>query len=178
MPIDSRAFRQTAGQFATGVTVVSVDFDGEVRAMTVNSFTSVSLDPPLVLVCLAKTSRIGQRVHDVSRYCISMLGDQQRDLSAFFAGAWRSPTPPRHAFASWEGTPRLNGAIAALACRVHAVHEGGDHWIVIGEVTALHGIEIDSRPLVFYAGGYVHLEPAGVRLEDAPLGIAWSGPWG
>jgi flavin reductase (DIM6/NTAB) family NADH-FMN oxidoreductase RutF len=178
MAIDSRAFRQTAGQFATGVTVLAVELDGEPKAMTVNSFTSVSLDPPLVLVCLARASRIGQRIHAAPHFCISILGDDQRDLSAFFANAWRKPVPPRYSFTRWEGAPRLNGAIAALACRRHAIHEGGDHWIVVGEVLALHGVEYDSRPLVFYAGGYVHLEPAGVRLEDAPMTIGWSGPWG
>jgi 3-hydroxy-9,10-secoandrosta-1,3,5(10)-triene-9,17-dione monooxygenase reductase component len=178
MAIDIREFRQTAAQFATGVTVVALELDGEVRAMTVNSFTSVSLDPPLLLVCLGKNTRAGQRIHGASRFCVCVLHDHQRDLSAFFAGAWKQPSPPRFSFADWEGAPRLDGAIAAFLCTVHAIHEAGDHWIVVGQVTALQRVEHECRPLVFYAGGYVDLEPRGVRLEDAPLGIAWSGPWG
>jgi 3-hydroxy-9,10-secoandrosta-1,3,5(10)-triene-9,17-dione monooxygenase reductase component len=74
--------------------------------------------------------------------------------------------------------PRLEGCLAAIACTIHAVHEGGDHWIVVGEVVGLHRSEHVSRPLVFYGGGYVNLESPGIRLEDAPIGIAWSGPWG
>jgi 3-hydroxy-9,10-secoandrosta-1,3,5(10)-triene-9,17-dione monooxygenase reductase component len=178
MAIDTYEFRQTAAQFATGVTVVALELDGDVRAMTVNSFTSVSLDPPLVLVCLGKNTRAGQRIHVASRFCVNVLGDYQRDLSAFFAGAWRDPAPPRFSFTDWEGAPRLDGAIAALRCAVHAIYDGGDHWIVVGQVEGLQRVEHECRPLVFYAGGYVDLQSRGVRLEDAPLGIAWSGPWG
>ena len=178
MAIDTRTFRQTAAQFATGVTVLALELGGEVKAMTVNSFTSVSLNPPLVLVCLAKTSRIGQRIHADAPFCISILGDHQRDISAFFAGAWKAPAPPRHSFSDWEGVPRLEGAVAAIGCRVHAIHDGGDHLIVLGEVQRLHRVDYACRPLVFFAGGYVDLEAPCVRLEDAPLSIAWSGPWG
>ena len=177
MGVESRAFRQTAAQFATGVTVLALEQGGEVRAMTVNSFTSVSLDPPLVLVCLGRNTRAGVHIHSATRFSVSVLGDNQRDLSAFFAGAWAAPVPPRFRFVDWDGVPRLDGSIAAFACQVHAVHEGGDHWIVVGEVVGLHRAEHDCRPLVFFSGGYVDLE-ARVRLEDAPLGIAWSGPWG
>jgi flavin reductase (DIM6/NTAB) family NADH-FMN oxidoreductase RutF len=175
--LDSRAFRQTAAQFATGVTVFALDLDGETKAMTVNSFTSVSLDPPLVLVCLAKTSRLGQRIHSSSAFCLSILGDHQRDLSAYFAGAWRAPTPPAYRFVDWEGVPRLEGAIAALGGRRQALHEAGDHWIFVGEVGAVYRQDHPGRPLVFYAGGYVDLDTPYMRLEDAPLSIAWSGPW-
>jgi flavin reductase (DIM6/NTAB) family NADH-FMN oxidoreductase RutF len=178
MAIDSRAFRQTAAQFATGVTVVALEHEGEVRAMTVNSFTSVSLDPPLVLVCLGRKTRMASRIDEASRFCVSILGDHQREISAFFAGAWRGPEPPRFSFIDWDGMPRLDGAVAAFGCTVHAIHEGGDHLIVIGEVVALHRAEYGCRPLVFFAGGYVELETPYMRLEDAPLGIAWSGPWG
>jgi flavin reductase (DIM6/NTAB) family NADH-FMN oxidoreductase RutF len=107
---------------------------------------------------------------------VNILGDNQRDLSAFFAGAWKAPSPPRYVFDKWQDVPRLEGCIAAIACTTAAVHEGGDHLIVVGEVVGLHRAEHPARPLVFYAGGYVNLEAPGVRLEDAPIGIAWSGP--
>ena len=177
MPVDTFSFRQTAAQFATGVTIIALEVDGQVRAMTANSFTSLSLDPPLVLFCLGKQTRSGRLIHSASRFCVNILGDHQRDLSAYFAGAWKAPNPPRYTFIDWEGAPRLDGSIAALGCAVQGIHEGGDHWIVIGEVQRLYKAEPDCRPLVFYGGGYVALEAPCVRIEDAPLNIAWSGPF-
>jgi 3-hydroxy-9,10-secoandrosta-1,3,5(10)-triene-9,17-dione monooxygenase reductase component len=178
MSVDTRTFRHTAAQFATGVTIIALEVDGEVRAMTANSFSSLSLEPPLLLFCVRKQSKVGRLIHSATRFCVNILGDHQRDLSAYFAGAWKGPAPPRFSFLDWEGTPRLDGVIAALGCGVHAIHEGGDHWIVVGEVERMYQDERECRPLVFYAGGYVALEAPCVRLEDAPLGIAWSGPWG
>lgn len=178
MPIDSRAFRQAAAQFATGVTVIAYELEGEVRGMTANSFSSVSLEPPLVLFCVTRSSKMGAVVHAVPRFSINILEDHQRDLSAYFAGAWKGAVPPRHRFVPWEGVPRLEGSMAVFSCAPHAIHEGGDHWIVVGEVVALDRAQHQCRPLVFYNGGYVPLESASLRLEDAPLTIAWSGPWG
>ena len=178
MGIESRAFRQASAQFATGVTVVSFEIDGEIRGMTANSFTSVSLDPPLVLFCVTKNSRTGLLVDRIEQFCINVLGDDQRDVSAYFASSWKGVRPPFHTFVSWEGVRRLEGALAAFSCRQHRVYDGGDHWIVVGEVAAVDRAEHDARPLVFYKGGYVNLEARGVRLEDAPMTIAWSGPFG
>jgi flavin reductase (DIM6/NTAB) family NADH-FMN oxidoreductase RutF len=177
MPNDSRAFRQAAAQFATGVTVISIEAGGEVKGMTANSFTSLSLDPPLLLFCVGRQTRIAHVIHSTPRFCVNILGDHQRDLSAYFAGAWRDAVPPPHTFQDWEQVPRLEGCLAALSCKVHAIHEGGDHWIVVGEVVGLHRSGQAMRPLVFYGGGYVKLEAPGVTIEDAPIGIAWSGPW-
>ena len=178
MAIDTRAFRQTASLFATGVTVIAMEYGGEVKALTANSFTSLSLDPPLVLFCLGKQARAGQIIHSTTRFCVNILADHQRDLSAFFAGAWRAPTPPKFSFVKWEGAPRLERCPAAIACALHAIHEGGDHWIVVGEVVGLYRSGEECRPLVFYSGGYVTLETSCVKLDDAPISIAWSGPWG
>lgn len=173
MPIDSRAFRHAAAQFATGVTVVAYDVGGEVRGITVNSFSSVSLDPPLVLFCANRSSKTGMLIPNLPRFSVNILEDHQRDLSAYFAGAWQKPAPPRHRFVTWEGVPRLDGSIAAFSCRTHAIHEGGDHWIIVGEVIGLDRVQHQCRPLVFYAGGYVALETPYVKLEEAPLTIAW-----
>jgi 3-hydroxy-9,10-secoandrosta-1,3,5(10)-triene-9,17-dione monooxygenase reductase component len=114
----------------------------------------------------------------MSHFCINVLGDHQRDVSAYFAGSWMGTRPPYHAFIPWEEAQRLEGAIAAFSCRQHRVYEGGDHWIVVGEVVAIDRTDHEGRPLVFYKGGYVNLEARGVRLEDAPMTIAWSGPFG
>ena len=152
--IDPRAFRQTVGRFVTGVTVVSLESEGEVRAMTANSFTSLSLDPPLVLFCLGKDTKAGQHIRKVSGFAVSILSHEQQDLSSYFAGTWRGDDPPPFTFTVWEGGPRLEGCIAALGCRISAIHEGGDHWIVVGEVVATYRVE-EGLPLVFFGGRYM-----------------------
>ena len=138
MAVDTLSFRQTAAQFATGVTIIALEVDGQVRAMTANSFTSLSLDPPLVLFCLGKQTRSGRLIHSASRFCVNILGDHQRDLSAYFAGAWKAPNPPRYTFIELGGRLASTAPIAALGCAVQGIHEGGDHWIVIGEVQRLY----------------------------------------
>jgi flavin reductase (DIM6/NTAB) family NADH-FMN oxidoreductase RutF len=158
MSIDSRTLRQTVGRFVTGVTVVALEVEGEVRAMTANSFTSLSLDPPLVLFCLGKETKAGQQIHNVPGFTVSILGHHQRDLSSYFAGAWKDPTPPSFLFTEWEGGPRLDGCVAALGCDVHAIHEGGDHWIVVGRVIATYRVDDGAAPLVFFGGKYVGLQ--------------------
>ena len=156
--IDARTLRQTVGRFATGVTVIAIEADGEVRAMTANSFTSLSLDPPLVLFCLGKDTKAGHHIRSVSGFAVSILSREQQDLSSYFAGVWRDATPPPFTFTAWEGGPRLEGCIAALGCTIHAIHEGGDHWIVVGHVVATYRtVEVEAVPLVFFAGKYAGL---------------------
>ena len=154
MPIDSRTLRQAVGQFVTGVTVIALDVDGTTRAITVNSFTSLSLEPPLVLFCAGKDTRAGRAIHRATGFSINILAEGQQDLSAYFAGVRGDAPPPPFTFVSWEGGPRLEGAAASLGCSTHAIHEGGDHWIVIGEVTAVHRADAAIRPLVFFRGRY------------------------
>jgi flavin reductase (DIM6/NTAB) family NADH-FMN oxidoreductase RutF len=158
MSIDSRTLRQTVGRFVTGVTVIAIEVDGEIRAMTANSFTSLSLDPPLVLFCLGKETKAGQLIHDAPGFAVSILSHGQRELSSYFAGIWKEDTPPPFTFIGWEGGPRLEGSVAAIGCRVHAIHEGGDHWIVVGQVIAAYRDESAGEPLVFFGGRYVGLQ--------------------
>lgn len=155
--IDARTLRQTVGRFATGVTVIALESEGEVRAMTANSFTSLSLDPPLVLFCLGKETKAGQCIRDVSGFAVSILSREQQDLSSYFAGSWKRDEPPPFRFDVWEGGPRLEGCIAALGCHIHAIHEGGDHWIVVGHVVATYRVDGGCEPLVFFGGRYVSL---------------------
>jgi flavin reductase (DIM6/NTAB) family NADH-FMN oxidoreductase RutF len=158
MSIDPRTLRQTVGRFVTGVTVISMEIDGEIRAMTANSFTSLSLDPPLVLFCLGKDTKAGLMIHESPGFAVSILSHTQRDLSSYFAGMWRGTTPPPFTFIAWEGGPRLEGCVAAMGCRTHGIHEGGDHWIVVGQVIATHRDEAAGEPLVFFGGRYVGLQ--------------------
>jgi flavin reductase (DIM6/NTAB) family NADH-FMN oxidoreductase RutF len=158
MSIDARAFRDTVGQFVTGVTVIATEAEGSIRAMTANSFASLSLDPPLVLFCVGKTAHLSAYIRSAPGFSVNILAQTQRDLSTYFAGSWKHPAPPEFSFTGWEGGPLLNGCTAALGCGVDTIHEGGDHWIVIGRVLALYRNEEACPPLVFRGGRYAALE--------------------
>jgi flavin reductase (DIM6/NTAB) family NADH-FMN oxidoreductase RutF len=158
--IDPRAFRQAVGQFLTGVTVIAIEIDNEIRAMTANSFTSLSLDPPLVLFCLGRNTKAGQLVHTASGFSVNILCEDQQDLSTYFAGGWKQAVPPPFSFTAWhDGAPRLDGSAVSLGCVTHAIHEGGDHWIVVGEVVAIHRPDDAGQPLVFFGGRYAAVRP-------------------
>lgn len=160
MNLDPRAFRQTMGQFATGVCVVIAQAGADVHAMTANSVTSVSLDPMLLLFCPNKASAMGQALDRIEAFSLNILRDDQQDLSRYFADLWREPDPPAYRFLPWRGAPRLEACLASLACSVHQVVDGGDHWIVVGRVVELELGPEPRRPLVFFAGGYRDLLPA------------------
>lgn len=158
MTLDPRAFRQTIGLFATGVTVVAVDAGGELHGMTANAVSSLSLDPLLVLVCVGKQARLADLLKQTNGFSINILRDDQQALSTFFAGGWKDAAPPPFRFVPWQGGPRLEGCAAALGCALYRIVEGGDHWIVIGQVMALHqGVE-PRHPLLFYGGRYGRLD--------------------
>jgi len=154
--IDPRLFRQTLGQFATGVTIVTTEIDRVIRAMTCNSFTGVSLDPPLVLFCVGKHTKTGQLIQKASGFAVNILRSEQQDLSTYFAGGWTHPLAPSFTFLDWEGGPRLDGCAAAFGCAVETIHEGGDHWIVIGRVLALYRTAYAS-PLIFHGSRYANI---------------------
>ena len=158
--MDSRLFRQTVGQFVTGVTLIATESSGAVHAMTANSFTSLSLEPPLVLFCVGRHTKMGGLVREAARFSVNILARDQRDISSYFAGAWKEGDPPAFSFSLWEGVPRLTGCAATLGCAVHAMHEGGDHWIVIGRVESVDRLNPAAVPLVFLGGRYVSLEEA------------------
>jgi flavin reductase (DIM6/NTAB) family NADH-FMN oxidoreductase RutF len=158
MSIDARAFRHTVGQFVTGVTVIAAEVDGSIRAMTANSFTSLSLNPPLVLFCVGKTTHMGQIVHQAARFSVNILRQDQQNLSTYFAGGWKEPSPPPFSFVNWDGGHRLDGCPAAIGCALESIYEGGDHWIVIGRVLTLYRSDQIFAPLVFRAGHYATLE--------------------
>lgn len=158
MSFDSKTYRQTVGRFLTGVTVIAFEAETGVQAMTANSFTSLSLDPPLLLFCPAKTTRTGQLIHRATNFSVNILREDQQALSTYFAGGWKEPTPPPYRFVPLEGVPRLEGSLASLACLIDKIHEGGDHWIVVGKVISLHqGIE-PIRPLAFHLGRYTNIQ--------------------
>jgi len=160
MSIDPKEFRRTVGQFVTGVTVIAADIEGSTRGMTANAFTSLSLDPPLVLFCLAKKAHLATVIHMATGFSVNFLTAAQQDLSTYFAGMWKDPTPPPFGFEPWEGGPRLGGVGAAMGCTMETIHEGGDHFIVVGRVIALYRDEPMPAPLVFHSGRYTSLAEA------------------
>jgi flavin reductase (DIM6/NTAB) family NADH-FMN oxidoreductase RutF len=151
--IDSAAFRQACGKFATGITIVTViGADGLPHGMTVNSFTSVSLEPPLVLVCIDRKATILPKLEASRAIGINILAEDQRDLSAQFArrGTDRFETVPWTA--GELGVPLIDGALAHYECSVTSVTEGGDHLIFIAEVRHLQCFA--GRPLLYYESRY------------------------
>jgi flavin reductase (DIM6/NTAB) family NADH-FMN oxidoreductase RutF len=164
--IDPRIFRQTIGQFPTGVSVVAAEADGIVHGMTANALTSLSLKPLLMLVCVDKRAKMVEFLERAAGFSINILREDQQALSTYFAGSWKEERPPAFRFVPWEGAPRLEGCAAAVACRSLQRVEGGDHWIVIGEVVALHlGVE-PRHPLVFHSGNYRRLDHR--EIKPAP----------
>lgn len=161
LPLDTLAFRRTMGLFATGVAVLATTTpQGEPIGMTANAIASVSLDPMLLLVCVDKKARIASHLLNNATFSLSFLHEEQAPLSDLFAGRWKG-APLDFRFEPWGDTVRLADCIAAVGCRQHQVLEGGDHWIVIGEVTALYRAEGTPAPLIFYGGLYRSLAPTG-----------------
>ena len=148
---DARAFRDALGRYATGVTIVTCASDAGPQGMTVNSFTSLSLDPPLVLWCPAKSANRHDMFVGAKHFSIHILSDAQKDFCMGFA---KGPSPFDQV--DWtpdaNGTPILPGTLARFDCMHHAVHDGGDHSILVGRVL---NVELtDGTPLIYYGGGF------------------------
>lgn len=157
-PIDQSRFRQVLGHFPTGVTVITAMGEGSVPVgLAVGSFASLSLDPPLVLFCAAKTSSSWPKIDAAGSFCVNVLAETQEDVSRAFA----SRSDDKFAGIGWRpshtGAPIINDVLAWIDCRVHAVHDGGDHHIVVGRVLELE-VAQEGRPLVFFRGGYGRFE--------------------
>jgi 3-hydroxy-9,10-secoandrosta-1,3,5(10)-triene-9,17-dione monooxygenase reductase component len=149
----ARKFRDVLGQYASGVTVVT-SLQGETPVgMTCQSFTSVSLDPPLVAFLPMKTSRAFAAIRLSRRFCVNFLAADQADLSNRFASLAEDKFDGVSWGATAHGMPRLEGTVGWVDCTVHAVHEAGDHYLVIGRVDEL-GEGDASGPLLFHRGQY------------------------
>jgi flavin reductase (DIM6/NTAB) family NADH-FMN oxidoreductase RutF len=161
-PVTAQEFRAAMGMFATGVTVVTTGRGDGVHAMTANAITSVSLNPPLLLFCVSKTATMAGRIRHNRAFTVSILDHSQAALSHFFAGLAAGDETPDFQFRDWAGGARLAGCAAAFACRLAALHDGGDHWIALGRVRAVHRPQTTkTAPLLFYQGNYHHLAQPG-----------------
>ena len=150
-PDTTQDFRNALGCFATGVTVVTCQSSHGPLGMTVNSFTSVSLDPPLILWCPAKTSLRFQAFTEVERFAIHMLADDQQEVCLRFArdGLNFDSIALEE---NGDGPPVISGSLAVLECARHTVHDSGDHAIIVGRVTG--AIVNPGEPLLFSKGRF------------------------
>jgi len=155
MTIDPREFRNTVGCFATGITVITgIDEEGDPVGFTANSFTSLSLEPPMVLFCLDRNVASFEAFHHRRHFAVNILSAEQEHLSRQFAksGAekWSGVV-----FETWErGCPILDGCLANFECDIDSIYEGGDHVIVVGEVIRMACAESVPKPILYYRGQY------------------------
>ncbi|MEO8594712.1 MAG: flavin reductase family protein [Candidatus Solibacter sp.] len=155
-PVSGEEFRKACGRFATGVTIASVmDAKGTPHGLTVSSFTSVSLDPPLILICLGHAVSVIHHFRTASHFAINVLGENQRPLSDHFARKGHDRFEGVPWTAGMTGAPLLSGALANMECAVHRIVPMGDHDILVGEM--VHAHVCDGQPLLYFASGYRHL---------------------
>lgn len=155
MELDGRELRNALGRFATGVCLITaVTDEGEPLALTANSFSSVSLDPPLVLWNLQNNSEVFAVYSGAKHYAINVLAGNQQELSSRYARKGDHVLDPEH-FTLGEngGAPIINDALVSFECTLDATHPGGDHLIIVGRVDAMN-VRPEGEPLVFYSGAY------------------------
>jgi 3-hydroxy-9,10-secoandrosta-1,3,5(10)-triene-9,17-dione monooxygenase reductase component len=152
--IDSARFRQVLGHFPTGVTVITATTGDGPAGLAVGSFFSVSLDPPLVAFCAAKTSSSYPKIEEAGHFVVNILAEDQEDICRVFASKGVDKFNGIGYRASpGVGAPILTGVLAWIDCEIDTVHEAGDHWIVLGRVLDLE-VAHEGGPLVFFRGGY------------------------
>jgi flavin reductase (DIM6/NTAB) family NADH-FMN oxidoreductase RutF len=160
MSVDASQFKSALKLWASGVTVVTAQSEQQgLKGMTATSFSSVSVDPPQILVCLNQSTDTGTVVMEQQRFAVNILGANQQQASNQFAGG--GSQDERFAAVAWEtgenGAPLLTESLASLECKVVNQVLAGTHWIIIGEVTKV--VCRSGDPLLYYSGAYRHLSP-------------------
>jgi 3-hydroxy-9,10-secoandrosta-1,3,5(10)-triene-9,17-dione monooxygenase reductase component len=174
---EPRRFRQVLGHFCTGVTVITMRDEGGPAGFACQAFAAVSLDPPLVLFCPSRSSATWPRIAQAGHFCANVLAADQRGLARIF-GTSAPSGADKFAGVRWSpcssGAPVLDGALTWAGCAVQAVHEAGDHQVVLGRVTEL-GACADERPLLFYRGRYgmTAAQPGDGPPEVVDTMLAW-----
>ncbi|MFM8355176.1 MAG: flavin reductase family protein [Gammaproteobacteria bacterium] len=152
--IDGRRFRTTLGQFCSGVVIATGCLNGVPAGFAAQSFTSLSLDPPLIGLCPAKTSTSWPRLRDSGRFCINILAADQKPICDLFAKSGID----KFASIDWRpgvtGSPIIAGVLAYIDCELAAEHDAGDHTIAVGRVRDLDIVKPDGAPLLFFRGAY------------------------
>lgn len=153
---DKHDLRQIMGHYVTGATVITATLDGQPYGMAVNSFTSVSLEPPLILFCPSKTSDTWPSIERAGHFIVNILGGKQDELCRQFAAKTGDRFAATELLYTASGNPVLVEAVAFLECSIESIHEAGDHFVTIGHVLDL-GVQRAGPPLVFYQGGFHQL---------------------
>jgi flavin reductase (DIM6/NTAB) family NADH-FMN oxidoreductase RutF len=152
--LDARDFRDTLGRFCTGVVVATGCVEGQPAGFAAQSFSSVSLEPPLVLLCPAKTSTSWPKLRASGSFCINILAADQKPVCDVFAQSGID----KFAALPWQpgvtGSPVLDGVLAYVDCDLEAEHDAGDHTVVLGRVRDVRILDPDGSPLLFYRGAY------------------------
>jgi 3-hydroxy-9,10-secoandrosta-1,3,5(10)-triene-9,17-dione monooxygenase reductase component len=152
--IDGREFRNTLGHFGSGVVIVTGMLNGVPAGLSAQSFSSLSLDPPLVLLCPARTSTSWPKLRESGKFCINILAEDQQPICDVFAKTGID----KFTALTWRpgitGSPVIDGVLAYIDCDLHAEHDGGDHTIVVGRVVDIAILDRSRGPLLFFRGGY------------------------
>ncbi|MBH0229378.1 flavin reductase family protein [Halobacillus yeomjeoni] len=148
--MDDRMFRTAMGKFATGVTVIASELDGEVHGMTANAFMSVSLDPKLVLISVGTDAKMNKIIQESQKFTVNILSGSQKEMSMIFSGQIKEER--KVDFDIFEGLPVIENSLVSMACNVYETFEAGDHTLYVGEVMNLS--LKDGEPLTFFEGKY------------------------
>jgi flavin reductase (DIM6/NTAB) family NADH-FMN oxidoreductase RutF len=155
---DEAKYRQVLGHFPTGVVVVSAMYDSKPVGLAIGSFTSVSLDPPLVGFLAGRNSSSWPKIKEGGVFCVNVLAEEQEDICRVFA----SKADDKFASIGWRpsrsGAPILNDVLAWIDCEIEKVDEAGDHWWVLGKVLDME-VRHEGGPLIFFRGGYGRYSP-------------------
>lgn len=156
MPVSKDEFRAALSRFISGVTVVTtLGKDNRPEGITVSAFSSVSLEPPLVLACIDKRASLHDHLTEGSYFAVNILAEDQQSASRLFASKDEDRFDGARYRWGVSGAPLLDGALACIECRVVHAYPGGDHTIIVGEVESTSIAE--HKPLAYYRGGYAHL---------------------
>jgi 3-hydroxy-9,10-secoandrosta-1,3,5(10)-triene-9,17-dione monooxygenase reductase component len=159
MSIDKTLFRQVVGSFASGVTIITTGHEGSFSGLTANAFSSVSLDPTLVLICVDRQSQTLNLLQSAGRFNVNILAAHQESVSRLFATKSQDGANKLSQVDFKPGTnglPIIDGVAASLECQTVMSYEGGDHIILVGEVNEA-SLDHEIQPLIFFRGGYREL---------------------
>lgn len=178
---NGRELRDALGQFCTGITVITAVNDGAPVGFACQSFCALSIEPPLVLFCVMKTSGSWKGIEAAGRFAVNVLGEEQQDVCSTFGRRGED----KFAAVDWTpsplGSPVIDGVMAWFDCTIDRVLDGGDHWVVYGRVGDLGPTDRTDRPLLFYRGAYLRLEEDVVdptpEMEELENFITSSGPY-
>ena len=165
--LDTKQYLDTIGSLASGVTVITTEANGHPHGMTATAVTSLSLSPMLIAVSVSKKAKLAEFLKPGVPFSVNILREEQANISNHFAGAIK--THERAAeirFVAWDGGSRLDDCLAALGCEVAEIHEGGDHWMVIGRVLHLYQGHEPRQPLLYFRGRYGRLEAGGALAPE------------